>query len=164
MANKQLISIFSNLRQRLRLTAGNIAGQESADDALQDAFCKLWTHPKIPDDEQQLEKIAMTTVKNISIDYQRQSSRHPSSQLSGAERIEADDGKETEERFRQVKQIIESQLNEMQRQVLWMRDYEDYSFADIAEELGTSEANVRKILSRARKTVREVYVTLNTKY
>lgn len=157
MANNSLISIFSNLRQRLRLTAGNIAGQESADDALQDAFCKLWTHPKIPDDEQQLEKIAMTTVKNISIDYQRQSSRHPSAQLSGTERIEADDGKETEERFKQVKRIIESQLNEMQRRVLWMRDYEDYSFADIAEELGTSEVNVRKILSRARKTVRDIY-------
>lgn len=157
MANNSLISIFSNLRQRLRLTAGNIAGQESADDALQDAFCKLWTHPKIPDDEQQLEKIAMATVKNISIDYQRQSSRHPSAHLSGAEGIETDDGKETEDRFRQIKQIIESQLNETQRRVLWMRDYEDYSYEDIAEEVGTTETNVRKILSRARKAVREIY-------
>ena len=99
----------------------------------------------------------MTTVKNISIDYQRQSSRHPSAQLSGTERIEADDGKETEERFKQIKQIIESQLNETQRRVLWMRDYEDYSYEDIAEELGTTETNVRKILSRARKAVREIY-------
>lgn len=164
MANNSLISIFSNLRQRLRLTAGNIAGQESADDALQDAFCKLWTHPKIPDDEQQLEKIAMATVKNISIDYQRQSSRHPFAHLSGAEGIETDDGKETEDRFIQIKQIIESQLNETQRRVLWMRDYEDYSYEDIAEELCITETNVRKILSRARKTVREVYLTLNTKH
>lgn len=157
MANNSLISVFSNLRQSLRLTAGNIAGQESADDALQDAFCKLWTHPKIPDDEQQLEKIAMTTVKNISIDYQRQSSRHPSVHLSGSERIESNEGKETEDRFWQIKQIIESQLNETQRRVLWMRDYENYSFTDIAEELAITEANVRKILSRARKIVRDIY-------
>lgn len=157
MATNSLISIFLNMRQRLRLTAGNIAGQESADDALQDAFCKLWMYPKIPDDEQQLEKIVMTTVKNMSIDYQRQSNRHPSAHLSGAERIETDDGKETEDRFRQIKQIIESQLNATQRRVLWMRDYEDYSYEDIAEELGTTETNVRKILSRARKAVREIY-------
>lgn len=59
------------------------------------------------------------------------------------------------------KKIIELQLTETQRTVLWMRDYEGYSFAKIAEHICMTEDNARQILSRARKTVRETYKSIN---
>ena len=53
MKKDNVLTILTRLRQRLHTTARNIAGQNNADDVLQDAFCKLWTLKKYPNDQQQ---------------------------------------------------------------------------------------------------------------
>ncbi|MCI7424341.1 MAG: sigma-70 region 4 domain-containing protein, partial [Prevotella sp.] len=74
-----------------------------------------------------------------------------------------DDAKEQDmrERFDAVKRIVETQLSDTQRRVLWMRDYEGYSFAEIAAAVDMTEENVRQTLSRARKQIRETYKNIN---
>ena len=47
----------------------------------------------------------------------------------------------------------------VEKAVITMRDTMGMDFGDIAEELGITEANTRMILSRARKTVREIYLS-----
>ena len=47
-------------------------------------------------------------------------------------------------------------LNEAQQKVFTMRDIECLEFNEIAFELGLSEENIRVILSRARKKLREL--------
>ena len=42
-----------------------------------------------------------------------------------------------------------------------MRDYEGYSFAEIATAVDMTEENVRQTLSRARKQIRETYKNIN---
>lgn len=42
-----------------------------------------------------------------------------------------------------------------------MRDYEGYSFAEIAATVDMTEENVRQTLSRARKQIRETYKNIN---
>lgn len=155
-----VLKTFTRIRQRLHTTARNIAGEDNADDVLQDAFCKLWTLKNMPPDQQQTERIAATIVKNVSIDYLR--SAHHSAQstnVCGA----TDDAKEQDmrERFDVVKRIVETQLSATQRRVLWMRDYEGYSFAEIAAAVDMTEENVRQTLSRARKQIRETYKNIN---
>ena len=155
-----VLTIFTRIRQRLHTTARSIAGEDNADDVLQDAFCKLWTLKNMPPDQQQTERIAATIVKNVSIDYLR--SAHRSVQpatVCGA----TDDAKEQDmrERFDAVKRIVEMQLSDTQRCVLWMRDYEGYSFAEIAAAVDMTEENVRQTLSRARKQIRETYKNIN---
>lgn len=155
-----VLTIFTRIRQRLHTTARSIAGEDNADDVLQDAFCKLWTLKNMPPDQQQTERIAATIVKNVSIDYLR--SAHRSAQpanVCGA----TDDSKEQDlrERFDAVKRIVEMQLSDTQRRVLWMRDYEGYSFAEIAAAVDMTEENVRQTLSRARKQIRETYKNIN---
>lgn len=155
-----VLTIFTRIRQRLHTTARSIAGKDNADDVLQDAFCKLWTLKNMPPDQQQTERIAATIVKNVSIDYLR--SAHRSVQpanVCGA----TDDAKEQDmrERFDAVKRIVETQLSATQRRVLWMRDYEGYSFAEIAAAVDMTEENVRQTLSRARKQIRETYKNIN---
>lgn len=71
MKKDNVLTIFTRLRQRLHTTARNIAGQNNADDVLQDAFCKLWTLKKYPNDQQQTENITNSIVRNLSIDYRR---------------------------------------------------------------------------------------------
>lgn len=137
-----VLTIFTRIRQRLHTTARSIAGEDNADDVLQDAFCKLWT------------------LKNVSIDYLR--SAHRSVQSTNVCSA-TDDAKEQDmrERFDAVKRIVETQLSDTQRHVLWMRDYEGYSFAEIAAAVDMTEENVRQTLSRARKLIRETYKNIN---
>lgn len=160
MKQDNVLTIFTRIRDRLHATAQKIAGQDEADDILQDAFCKLWTLKKLPPDQQQTEKIASTIVKNQSIDFKRREERKEQSSMNGKTTDDSFD-QETRELFSSVKRIIEMRLNETQRMVLWMRDYEGYSFTEIAENMSITEANARQILSRARKIVRETYKSIN---
>lgn len=160
MKRDKVVSIFTHLHQRLHTTARNIAGDDNADDILQDAFCKLWTLKNLPSDQQQTEKIASTIVKNVSIDYRRSAERKTQSSIDKADTENSQDN-DIRELFVTVKHIIELQLSDMQRQVLWMRDYEGYSFAEVAEKMCITEENARQILSRARKTIRETYKRIN---
>ena len=160
MKRDKEVSIFTHLHQRLHTTARNIAGDDNADDILQDAFCKLWTLKNLPSDQQQTEKIASTIVRNVSIDYRRSAERKTQSSIDKADTENSQDN-DIRELFVTVKHIIELQLSDMQRQVLWMRDYEGYSFAEVAEKMCITEENARQILSRARKTIRETYKRIN---
>ncbi len=160
MKRDKVVSIFTHLHQRLHTTARNIAGDDNADDILQDAFCKLWTLKNLPSDQQQTEKIASTIVRNVSIDYRRSAERKTQSSIDKADTEKSQDN-DIRELFVTVKHIIELQLSDMQRQVLWMRDYEGYSFAEVAEKMCITEENARQILSRARKTIRETYKRIN---
>ncbi len=160
MKRDKVVSIFTHLHQRLHTTARNIAGDDNADDILQDAFCKLWTLKNLPSDQQQTEKIASTIVRNVSIDYRRSAERKTQSSIDKAD-TENSQNNDIRELFVTVKHIIELQLSDMQRQVLWMRDYEGYSFAEVAEKMCITEENARQILSRARKTIRETYKRIN---
>ena len=160
MKRDKVVSIFTHLHQRLHTTARNIAGDDNADDILQDAFCKLWTLKNLPSDQQQTEKIASTIVRNVSIDYRRSAERKTQDSIDKANTENSQDN-DIRELFVTVKHIIELQLSDMQRQVLWMRDYEGYSFAEVAEKMCITEENARQILSRARKTIRETYKRIN---
>lgn len=160
MKRDKVVSIFTHLHQRLHTTARNIAGDDNADDILQDAFCKLWTLKNLPSDQLQTEKIASTIVRNVSIDYRRSAERKTQSSVDKADTENSQDN-DIRELFVTVKHIIELQLSDMQRQVLWMRDYEGYSFAEVAEKMCITEENARQILSRARKTIRETYKRIN---
>lgn len=159
MKRNIVLTTFERLRHRLHAAARNIAGQDNADDVLQDAFIKLWSLKNLPDSQEQTAMIASTIVKNTSIDYVRSDKTEDQVQSS----CERTDPKEQEVRevFDEVKRIIELQLTETQRQVLWMRDYEGYTFVEIADAMSITEENARQILSRARRIVRETYKRLN---
>ena len=96
----------------------------------------------------------------MSIDYRRSAERKTQSSIDKAD-TENSQENDIRELFVTVKHIIELQLSDMQRQVLWMRDYEGYSFAEVAEKMCITEENARQILSRARKTIRETYKRIN---
>ena len=46
-------------------------------------------------------------------------------------------------------------LPEPQAKIMLMRDVEDRSFEEISIETGLTEVNIRSVLSRARKKIRE---------
>ncbi|MEO0333647.1 MAG: sigma-70 family RNA polymerase sigma factor, partial [Bacteroidota bacterium] len=53
------------------------------------------------------------------------------------------------------------QLPEQQRLVIHLRDVEEYSYEEIEQVTGLSVNNIRVTLSRARRSVREMYTKIS---
>ncbi len=156
MKHDLLTSVFTRLQPRLLASARRLLADDSdARDALQDAFCRLWQHRADIDGEQQAEGVSVVSVRNACIDVMRRRRFRDADPIEAIDaRVVSDDPPDLLE---EVTAVIESALTPRQRDILYMRDREGYEMAEIACQFGLSEANVRLILSRARKTVRECY-------
>lgn len=160
MEEELLTSVFKRCKERLRLSARKFLDDDNADDALQEAFCRLWNRRAEFKSESMAEGMTFTTVRNICIDTLRRKTVRNCDELNENTAELADDNSDNDditERYRQVSQLIESRLNERDRKILYLRDRDGWEMDEISEETGLTEANVRVILSRARKTVRECY-------
>lgn len=157
MSKLTLIHTFTQERERLRSLARRFTGSDSdAEDALQDAFLKLWPRAEKIDSEQYSSALATTTVKNLSIDRQRSKHLH-TTEINESMAIIDDSGNEREELLKDVETIIEEELTETQRKIIHLRDYEEKEFEEIANILGLQPTAVRMQLSRARRRIREMY-------
>lgn len=158
MSTLTLIHTFTHERERLRSLARRFVGNDNdAEDALQDAFIKLWPRAEKIDNEQYCNALATTTVKNLSIDRQRSRRTQTTSlneELTIADSPTYDD---REELIRDVETIINEELSETQRRIIHLRDYEEKEYDEIANELGLQPTAVRMQLSRARRRIREIY-------
>ena len=162
MPTELLLRTFINMRPRLRAIADRLLqSQEEADDALQDAFCRLWDKYGKRNEDLESEGVAVITVRNMCLDRLRKSASRPTSSLDENDNMDLaddDDNDSREETLEAVNRLISSLLPERNRQILLMRDRDGMEFAEIAERFGLSEMNVRIIVSRARKAVRQAYL------
>ena len=119
---------------------------------------KLWGKREELPDVQNMEAYCVALTKNMCIDRLR---------LAEVDRVDVDDVPlslaaaddvasllERQDAVEQVKLIIET-LPEKQQQVITLRDIRDCTFEEIEEQTGLTAVNVRALLSRARKTIRE---------
>ncbi len=164
MKDELLTSVFMRIKGRLRLTAQRIVNDDSVDDALQEAFMRLWNRRSDFDSSNVVEGVAVTTVRNICLDILRRNAvrRHDDiDETSSVATIiddSSDDEQEKRELYGEVSALINSQLSERDRRILYLRDRDGWEMDEIAQEMGISEANVRVILSRSRKTIRQIYL------
>ena len=150
MSEKTVTSAYVTLRSKiLRFAARFFPAEEDADDALQEAFCRLWQRHDNINTISEAEALAKTTVRNLAIDAGMDAVDSSSSPLEAMERNES---------RLLVEKIISDNLTELQRKVLRMRDFEERSYADIASLLEMEEEAVRAHLSRARKKLRQCYL------
>lgn len=149
-----LISAFKRIRDRFRSRDYTDLDSE---DALQEAFCRIWggmvSFSKIED----AEALLNVSVRNKKIDIARRRTRHPGVTLEGFDVAEYSEDEEFEDIFREVSRLIDSRLTEREKMILIHRDRYGWDYEDIAQELNLSEANVRLILSRTRKKIRDLY-------
>ena len=157
-----LLSAFRRLQGRLRGMAREISGNgDDADDALQDAFVRLWVRRDGIASEGEASALITTAVKHLSVDAYRRHTAHAEVEIDPQrdDYHDADAERQAviDERFDEVQHLMAQVLSPSQMQVLQMRDYEDRPYEEIAQKLGLSESAVRMQLSRARKAVREAY-------
>lgn len=152
------------IKGRLQMTARRIVSDEAVDDALQDAFVRLWSRRSDFDSATAVEGVTVTTVRNICIDTLRRDAvrRHDDIDDNPSAAAVTDDyGDDTQERrelYGEVTGLIDKELSERDRRILYLRDRDGWEMDDIALEMGISEANVRVILSRSRKIIRQIYL------
>ena len=148
-----LTDTYQRIRLRLKAGAGRLlADAEAAEDALQDAFVRLWGRYEVRSGRE-AEALLTRTVRNVSIDQLRKRKTVP---LSG-DLPEEDVGENREALFRRVEEMVDSELTDLQRLIVRRHEYEGLTLERIAEELGMQPPAVRMQLSRARKTIREQY-------
>lgn len=144
---------------------GVVSSDDDARDVIQEAFYKLWSRGDTYEREGQAEAMLMTTVRNLSIDTVRRRKSHPSDKLDENSDICDSNGFDDEARaeiYRRIERIASEKLSERDRLILFRRDRDEWSFEEIAESFGTTPANVRMIVARARKTIRAIYNTQET--
>lgn len=154
-----LTKTFQQLRRKLQHLAGSILGDDDeAEDALHDAFCKLWTSYKDIESEVDARRLSYTLVYNTSIDRIRRSRTHVGERVEfiGDVADEAD-AVSHDEVYSAVVALAMKSLNEKQLAVFRLHDLENRGYAEVAEIMGMTQENVRMTLSRARKTIRELY-------
>lgn len=153
-----MTSAFRSVRLRILSGRGGDSGDDT-EDALQEAFCRLWTHREEIIGPKEAEGLLATAVRNIRIDSGRRRKAHPQVELDDAfespcETPSADDPGEM---LRKVERLVERALSPRDREILYRRDRDGWDFDELASLYGLSESNVRMIVSRARKTIRELY-------
>ncbi len=149
------ISAFRNVRRRLMARHG-----DNDEDALQDAFCRLWTRRDDFASKDEAEGFLTVTVRNLTVDIHRRRQAHPETDIEKASQFapDDDDREYQENQFLEIRQIIEKCLTPRDREILLHRDHDGWEFDEIASFYEISEANARMIVSRARKTIREIYL------
>ena len=153
MAEDFLTEAYMSLRDRWK-----------AEDALQEAFCRLWGRKYKVTSFNEAVGLLSRTGKNIEIDEYRKTRNKRKVNVEDV-RIEDRPSAvaEKETLFRKVEASLESELTKLQKEIIRMHEYHDMTFEDIAEELGMQPAAVRMQASRARKTLRDKFRKENEK-
>ena len=150
-----LLPLYPRLQRVALRLLGNV---EDAEDMVQEVYMKLWSKRDALPDVQDVEAYCVTLTKNMCIDrlriaeVEKEDVDEVPTMLAATDDVEAQ--VERRDAVEQVKQIIET-LPEHQQQVITLRDMEDCSFEEIVEQTGLTAVNIRMLLSRARKTIRE---------
>ena len=151
------------LRNKLQNVAKNmLANEVDAEDAVQETFLRLWNQRSQLSNHPNVGGFAMQTLKNICIDKLR-AERHNVS-LDGisiaGNSITPYTFTEQQDSVLIIRNIIDS-LPETQRQIITLRDVDGYELGEIAAIIGSEESTVRVNLSRARKAVRDKFLSMN---
>ena len=134
----------------VRLAFGILRDSDEAEDVVQDVLLRLWQmrdQLRMP-----IEPLARVLTRNRCIDIVRR--KKPAAELSMAVFQEEDEA--LRKRIERMMKVIET-LPDLQQTILRLRHMEGMEFKEIAELTGSTEAAVRKALSRARQAVRDKF-------
>lgn len=150
-------------KQAFALALRLLNNPDDALEVVQSSIEKGLNHPGAPCIEHaEFKPWLFTVVRNKSIDILRHQKRvpkveHQEYHTSAAMSSEPD--KKLQQM--QLKQTLEEAINELnmqQKEIILLRDYHNFSYADIAKILGIANGSVMSRLHRARMALREVLI------
>lgn len=152
------------LYPRLQRVALRLLGNaEDAEDMVQEVYLKLWSKRDTLPEVKDMEAYCVTLTKHMCIDrlrlveVERVDEKEVALPLAATDDVAGD--AERRDAVEHVCRIIGT-LPENQQQVITLRDMRDCTFEEIEEITGLTATNIRVLLSRARKTIREKFKRL----
>ena len=137
-----------------RFILKNIGNEEDAKDVVQGAFEKMWVSRQQVDNERR-KSFLFTVAYNTMIDHIRKNKRVVLKEDFN------ESAKTTNRQQHDSKKVLNealNRLNETQRSLVMLKDYEGYSYEEIGKITGLNESQVKVYLHRARLQLREYIV------
>jgi RNA polymerase sigma factor (sigma-70 family) len=139
-----------------RFAIKNTRSKEIAEDFVQDTFMKVWEkHETI--EFTKCRSYLFTTMYHLIVDW----SKKP---ISISENNTLQSISTKEQKPFDIQKIIDEaldKLNYIQKTVLMLRDYEGYTYSEIAEITSLSETQVKVYIFRARQQMKAYIVKLD---
>jgi RNA polymerase sigma factor (sigma-70 family) len=132
----------------LRFAYMMIGDIDIAEEIVQEAFARAWASSNTPSAEDDFRRWLYRVIANLARDYRRRQARFdelpipPARWLDPLERID---------RMSEDLEVLAAlrRLGLRERQALYLRYYEDRSFAETARVMGSPEVGVRVLVHRA---------------
>lgn len=135
-----------------RFALASLRNREEAEDVVQDCFARVWEHRGAVDFSK-AKTYLFTTAHHRIIDLFRQ--RHQETEVDALFQL-ADNRGNSYPDVNSILHKLVGSLPEAQRTAVLLRDYEGYSYQEIGEITGQSEAQVKVNIFRARTALRDV--------
>ncbi len=139
-----------------RFILKNLRHEEDARDVVQTAFEKMWRNREDVD-AQKSKSYLFTVAYHQMIDHLRKVKRIQLREEFGDEtRVE----NRPVNNLKKVLDMALSRLNETQRSLVMLKDYEGYSYEEIGKIMSLNESQVKVYLHRARLQLKEYLVKI----
>ena len=145
------IAVNQHADGMFRFILKNIRDEDKARDIVQDSFEKLWRNVDAVN-FLKVKSYLYTTAYHTMIDLIRREKRKEDFET-------VDVGKYAHsEQYTDLGEVLDDalkRLSDVQRSVILLRDYEGYSYGEIAKITDLSESQVKVYIYRARKNLKE---------
>jgi len=144
-------------RYTLKNLGHAMSAQDIVQDIVQDCYEKLWIH-RDQVDPLKVKSWLFTTAHHTMVDNIR---KRKNETLVESKKLP---DRAEEQGYSDLQEIMHQaidKLTEVQKSVLLLRDYEGYSYREIGEITGLSEAQVKVYIYRARIFLKDYIGTIN---
>ena len=151
--------LFLPCSNKMYLVAWRLThNRQEAEDLVQETMLKLWTQRDKLNELKNCEAFSVRTLYNIFIDQSRKKHLAMADSPPEGMPLKANEGDASEimqhkETGIMVTRLI-AKLPKQQRDIITLKDIDDFSYEEIAQQTGLSMINIRVHLSRARKQIR----------
>ena len=133
---------------------------QDAEDLLQDMYLKLWQKRENLKEEADTQAYLVTMMKNLFVDQRRHKRLDASEDIeahaSPPDELSLDEQIGSQDEVQQVEGLIR-QLSERDAKIIQMHLMEDRSYEEIESDTGLSQGNIRIIVMRAKKKLKQQF-------
>jgi RNA polymerase sigma-70 factor (ECF subfamily) len=152
---------FMPHHQLLYRVAYHLTGNaQDAEDLLQDLYLKLWQKRDDLPDEAMREAYLVTMMRNLFVDQRRLKHVDASAELKNEEgppdERSLDRQIDARDEVRQMEGLIR-QLSERDAKIIQMHLVDDRSYEEIERDTGLSQGNIRIIVMRTKKKLKQQF-------
>ena len=158
--------VFLPYHQKLyRIAYRIVQDVANAEDIVQETFIKLWNKRDDLENVENPEAFSIIILRNTCLDHLRKTKHEfqTSYDVDIPEKESLSHQIELQDNAKQIKKLIHK-LPDQQRQVMMMKHWDGYSDEEIEQITGLSAGNIRVILSRARKMIREQFLKMEQQW